>query len=230
MKVAHLSGRFVGALWPGPPRAEPTSRGSSRCSPRRASRSCRRQPNHDRATRSASPATCRRGSPAPSTPTIRAGSPAALLHDIGKLDARLGVYGRVVATMSGAAAGREHRRARGRRRAASPAGSASTCATPSSAPTASASRGEPEEAALWAAAHHDPGTLGLAADPGAGDRRPRRRRQRLTPVAGRRSDARLSRTERAQNSAASFGVTKRPMAHSSGKMSSQTSSARSTSR
>ena len=33
---------------------------------------------------------------------------AALLHDIGKLDSRLGVYGRVVATISGAAAGREH--------------------------------------------------------------------------------------------------------------------------
>ncbi len=31
---------------------------------------------------------------------------AALLHDVGKLDARLGTYGRVVATLSAAAAGR----------------------------------------------------------------------------------------------------------------------------
>ena len=33
---------------------------------------------------------------------------AALLHDIGKLDSHLGVYGRVVATVSGAAVGRDH--------------------------------------------------------------------------------------------------------------------------
>ena len=32
---------------------------------------------------------------------------AALLHDVGKLDARLGVYGRVVATLSGAAVGHD---------------------------------------------------------------------------------------------------------------------------
>lgn len=32
---------------------------------------------------------------------------AALLHDVGKLDAGLGVYGRVVATLSGAAIGRD---------------------------------------------------------------------------------------------------------------------------
>lgn len=32
---------------------------------------------------------------------------AALLHDVGKLDSRLGTYGRVVATVSGAAAGRD---------------------------------------------------------------------------------------------------------------------------
>jgi hypothetical protein len=32
---------------------------------------------------------------------------AALLHDVGKLDAGLGTYGRVVATLSGAVAGRE---------------------------------------------------------------------------------------------------------------------------
>jgi hypothetical protein len=32
---------------------------------------------------------------------------AALLHDVGKLDSRLGTYGRVVATLCGAMAGRE---------------------------------------------------------------------------------------------------------------------------
>jgi hypothetical protein len=33
---------------------------------------------------------------------------AALLHDVGKVDAGLGTYGRVVATLSGAIAGREN--------------------------------------------------------------------------------------------------------------------------
>jgi hypothetical protein len=33
---------------------------------------------------------------------------AALLHDVGKVTARLGTYGRVVATVAGAATGRRH--------------------------------------------------------------------------------------------------------------------------
>ena len=33
---------------------------------------------------------------------------AALLHDVGKVDADLGTYGRVIATLSAAVAGREH--------------------------------------------------------------------------------------------------------------------------
>jgi hypothetical protein len=35
---------------------------------------------------------------------------AALLHDVGKVEARLGTYGRVVATLSGKVAGRDHAR------------------------------------------------------------------------------------------------------------------------
>lgn len=35
---------------------------------------------------------------------------AAMLHDVGKTDARLGAYGRVVATLSGIVAGREQAR------------------------------------------------------------------------------------------------------------------------
>jgi len=82
---------------------------------------------------------------------------AALLHDIGKLDSRLGVYGRVVATVSGAAVGREH----------AAAWSESTGFTRRVGlylrhAELGADRirlaGEPEEAARWAAAHHDPST------------------------------------------------------------------------
>ena len=148
------AGAVAGAAAP-----RPTSRGSSRCSPPRASCSSAASPTTTGATRSASPATCRRGSPAPSTPTIRAGSSAALLHDIGKLDARLGVYGRVVATVSGAAAGREHAEAW-----SETSGFTRRVGLYLRHPELGADRirlaGEPEEAALWAAAHHDPDTLG----------------------------------------------------------------------
>ena len=104
---------------------------------------------------------------------------AALLHDIGKLDSRLGIYGRVVATVSASVAGRD---------------SAEHWSTSSGFTRRvglylrhaelGADRiriaGEPEEAARWSAAHHDPVDLGRAADPRAGGRRARRRRQRLT--------------------------------------------------
>ena len=81
--------------------------GRSRCSHPGRTRSGQQQPNHDRRHSIGSPATCRRSSRAPSTPTTPRWIAAALLHDIGKLDASLGVYGRVVATVSGAAAGRD---------------------------------------------------------------------------------------------------------------------------
>ena len=80
---------------------------------------------------------------------------AALLHDIGKLDSRLGVYGRVVATVSGAVVGRDHaeawsetsgftRRVGLYLRHTELGGDRIRLA------------GEPEEAALWSAVHHDP--------------------------------------------------------------------------
>ena len=112
---------------------------------------------------------------------------AALLHDIGKLDSRLGVYGRVVATVSGAAAGREHAEAW-----SESSGFTRRVGLYLRHAELGADRiriaGEPEEAALWSAAHHDPGSWADAADPGAGDRRARRRRQRLTPSLVRRPD------------------------------------------
>ena len=89
---------------------------------------------------------------------------AALLHDIGKLDARLGVYGRVVATVSGAAAGREHAEAW-----SETSGFTRRVGLYLRHPELGADRirlaGEPEEAARWAAAHHDPGTWDDARHP-----------------------------------------------------------------
>ena len=72
--------------------------------------------------------------------------------------------------------------------AGSPAGSGCTCATPSSARDRIRLAGGPEEAARWAAAHHDRRDLGGLGIPDAGRRRARRRRQRLTAGSARRSE------------------------------------------
>jgi len=154
VKLAHLSGRFVRALWAGPPRADDVAWVESVLTPD-AFLQFRRQPNHDQrhAVDVARDVERRLAG------TEYAGDSrwisAALLHDIGKLDSRLGVYGRVVATISGSVAGREHaaawsessgftRRVGLYLRHTELGGDRIRIA------------GEPEEAALWSAAHHDP--------------------------------------------------------------------------
>ena len=156
MKIAHLSGRFVRALWPGPPRADDVAWVETVLTPD-GYVIFRRQPHHDQ--RHAIGVAREVQSRLADTPY--ADDPrwlsAALLHDIGKLDSRLGVYGRVVATVSGAAVGREH----------AAAWSESTGFTRRvglylrhaelGADRIRLAEG-PDEAAQWAAAHHDPST------------------------------------------------------------------------
>ena len=101
MKVAHLSGRFVRALWPGAPRADDVAWVETVLTPDGFAQ-FRRQPNHDQRHAIG----VARDVQARLADTAYADDPrwlsAALLHDIGKLDSHLGVYGRVVATVSGA--------------------------------------------------------------------------------------------------------------------------------
>jgi putative nucleotidyltransferase with HDIG domain len=106
VRIGHLARRFLGALWPGPPRAADVAwveqvLGADLFA------LWNRQPNHDRRH---SIAVARRVEHA------LAGSEdadhdrwlaAALVHDIGKVEARLGVYGRVMATVAAAVVGRE---------------------------------------------------------------------------------------------------------------------------
>lgn len=103
MGAAHLAGRFIGSLRPGGPRAvdrdwvEATLRSGELDLWRRMSAADRRH----------SVGVARRVEAAlddGATPPVLA---AALLHDVGKLEADLGVYGRVIATLSAAVAGRE---------------------------------------------------------------------------------------------------------------------------
>lgn len=156
MKLAHLSGRFVRALSPRAPRADDVAWVETVLTPD-GFVLFRRQPNHDQrhAIGVARDVQVRLAD------TTYADDPrwlsAALLHDIGKLDSRLGVYGRVVATVSGAVAGREHAEAW-----SASSGFTRRVGVYLRHAELGADRiriaGEPEEAAVWAAAHHDPST------------------------------------------------------------------------
>jgi hypothetical protein len=104
MKPLHLARRFLRALWPGRPRAQDVAWVESVLEPAELEL-WRELPNHDRrySIRMA------RLVEAGLADTEYAGQArwfaVALLHDVGKLDAGLGVVGRSVATVIGALAG-----------------------------------------------------------------------------------------------------------------------------
>jgi hypothetical protein len=156
MKIAHLSGRFVRALAPAAPRAADVAWVETILTPDGFVQ-FRRQPHHDQRHAIG----VARDVQARLADTPHADDPrwlsAALLHDIGKLDSRLGVYGRVVATVSGAAAGREHAEAW-----SESSGFTRRVGLYLRHAELGADRiriaGGPEEAAVWASAHHDPST------------------------------------------------------------------------
>jgi putative nucleotidyltransferase with HDIG domain len=153
MKLAHLSGRFVGALWPGAPRADDVAWVESVLTPDGFVQ-FRRQPHHDQRHAIAVARDVQRRLAGTEYADDPRWLSAALLHDIGKLDSRLGVYGRVVATVSGSVAGRDHARAWSESR-----GFTRRVGLYLRHAELGADRirlaGEPEEAARWAAAHHE---------------------------------------------------------------------------
>jgi hypothetical protein len=105
MKPLHLARRFFRALWPGPPRARDVAWVERILEPPELAL-WRQLPNHDHrySIRVAKNVEARL------VGTEYAGDSrwlaVALLHDIGKLDAGLGVVGRSAATVVGAVAGR----------------------------------------------------------------------------------------------------------------------------
>jgi hypothetical protein len=156
VKLLHLAERFARALWPGPARPADVEWVETVLTPS-AYAQWRLQPSHDRRH------TIR---VAREVQTQLAGTEyaddnrwlaAALLHDIGKLDARLGVYGRVVATVSGAAGGPGIADVWSER-----SGFTRRVGLYLRHPELGADRIRlaegPDEAAQWAAAHHDPST------------------------------------------------------------------------
>jgi hypothetical protein len=104
MKLLHLARRFFRALWPGPPRSRYVAWVEGILEPDELAL-WRSLPNHDRrySIRVAKIVEARLvGSEYAGESRWLA---AALLHDVGKLDADFGVFGRSVATVTGAVAG-----------------------------------------------------------------------------------------------------------------------------
>ena len=162
MKIVHLTGRFFGSLSRRPPSATDLAWVESVLGPS-ADALWRRQPTYDQRHSLA----VARGVQDALAGTEYADDTrwvaCALLHDIGKLDARLGVYGRVVATVAGAAAGHDMADAWSEK-----TGITRRVGLYLRHPELGADRiriaGGPEEAARWAAAHHTspwPDDLGI---------------------------------------------------------------------
>jgi hypothetical protein len=105
VKPFHLVRRFVRALWPGPPRARDVAWVEGILEPGELAL-WRELPRHDRrySIRVAKDVEGRLAGAAYAGQSRWLA--VALLHDVGKLDAGLGVVGRSVATVMGAAAGR----------------------------------------------------------------------------------------------------------------------------
>ena len=105
-RQTHLARRFFGALWPGRPDPTDTAWVATVLTEQELT-VWQRMPNHDR-RHSIQVA---RDVEAQLANTKYASDPrwaeAALLHDVGKLDSGLGVFGRVLATLAGAAAGHD---------------------------------------------------------------------------------------------------------------------------
>ena len=153
-RQTHLARRFFGALRPGKPDAADTAWVATVLNDREFA-VWQRMPNHDR-RHSIQVA---RDVEAELANTKYASDPrwaeAALLHDVGKLDSGLGVFGRVLATLAGAAAGHDMAEAWSEKR-----GVTRKFGLYLRHPELGASRirmcDGSREAALWAEAHQDP--------------------------------------------------------------------------
>ena len=104
MRFVHLSKRFLCSLRPGGPGAEAEAWVAEVLSVEQ-SELWRQLPGPDRRHAYAVARRVERALGHQASAPVLA---AALLHDVGKLDAGLRTYGRVIATLSGALAGREH--------------------------------------------------------------------------------------------------------------------------
>jgi response regulator RpfG family c-di-GMP phosphodiesterase len=143
VKPVHLVRRFVRALWPGPPRTADVAWVESVLTPSELA-IWRRLPNHDRRYSIRVARNVQRALAGTEYDDARWHA-VALLHDVGKLDAGLGIAGRTLATVAGAIRTRTRasRGRIGRYLRHDELGAAMLRAA-----------GGREEAAAWASAHH----------------------------------------------------------------------------
>jgi hypothetical protein len=155
-RASHLSRRFVTSLWPAAPKPSDDAWVRSVLRPGEYDL-WSRLPNHDRRHSIAVARRVQRQLAGTEHSDDKRWLAAALLHDVGKLDARLGVFARVGATLAGAAAGHEMAEAWSTKR-----GITRRVGLYLRHPELGAQRirlaGGHDEAARWAAAHHDPAT------------------------------------------------------------------------
>lgn len=145
MRAAHLTRRFVRALWPGPLGGADTAWAESVLTPSELAL-WRRMPNHDRRYSMRVARHVQRSLAGTEYDDPRWGA-VALLHDVGKLDAGLGVAGRTVATVVGALRPRT-RMSRGR--------VGRYLRHDEIGAVLLRAAGAREAAAVWAAVHHHP--------------------------------------------------------------------------
>jgi HD domain len=154
VKLVHLAGRFTRALWPGPPRAADVEWVHGILNEGTFTQ-FRRQPNHDQRHAIGVARDVERRLAGTEYAGDDRWLAAALLHDIGKLDARLGIYGRVVATVAGAVAGRHMADVWSTKQGFTRRVGLYLRHAELGADRIRIAQG-PEAAARWAAAHHDP--------------------------------------------------------------------------
>jgi len=102
-RAGHLISRFFGSLWPGGPNPEQTEWAESQLLAGEVDL-WRRMSGPDRRHAAGVARRVQRSLGDEATRPVLA---AALLHDVGKTEAGVGTYGRVIATVSGAAIGRD---------------------------------------------------------------------------------------------------------------------------
>lgn len=162
MRIRHLAGRFVRALWPQPPAAAEEAWAAGALEPSELLL-FRRLPDHDRrhAIRVARRVARGLGPEARRGPWVA----VALLHDVGKYDAGLSVPGRAIATVVLAVTA-PSRRDRWAARGTGLRGRIAVYARHGELGAAEIRRaGGREEAARWSAAHHHPETWPTLAIP-----------------------------------------------------------------
>lgn len=103
MISSHLVRRFFGSLWPGPPRSADDDWAKDQLIPGEAELWTRMSNQDRRHSIEVAKATESLLGDRADRPVLA----AALLHDVGKVDSGLGTWGRVIATLSAAIAGRE---------------------------------------------------------------------------------------------------------------------------